>query len=310
MKLSVIYRRLRLLLFCAICFFCCSCGKNKDAVQQAGTYTPGETHVLCAQAGTSETAESGPLTLDFSNASSGYFIGTLSGPDVSVNLQVTGPDQVIYKYFLNVADTPTVFPFTAGDGAYLVLAFEEVGDDQYVPLLNHSLSVELENEFLPFLYPNQYVNFSEDSKAVQLAAELSADAKTDLDALSAIYQYVTEHIVYDDAKASSVQTGYLPDIDETLATGTGICFDYAALTSAMLRALSIPCQLNIGYSGEVRHAWIDVYIESIGWVKNAVAFKGKEWKLMDPTLASAVGSDQDISDYIGDGSSYTLQYVR
>ena len=73
-----------------------------------------------------------------------------------------------------------------------------------------SLTVELENEFLPFLYPNQYIDFTEDSRAIALAAELSADCETDLTALEAIYNYVTEHITYDDEKAATVETGYLP----------------------------------------------------------------------------------------------------
>lgn len=299
---------LLLLFACLICVFCSSCKKNGSG--DSGTYTPGKTNVLVPEFGKDETIDAGPLTLDFSNASSGYFMGILSQPDKTVNIQVTGPDQVIYKYFINTADVRTVFPFTAGNGTYIILAFEHIGGDQYTTLLSYSLNVEIENEFLPFLYPNQYVDFSKDSEAISLAAQLSSDAETDLDALSAIYSYVTENITYDDEKAATVEAGYLPDIDKTLQTGTGICFDYAALTASMLRALSIPARLDIGYSGDIMHAWIDVYIESIGWVKNAVEFNGKEWKLMDPTFASAIGSDQNISDYIGDGSNYVLQYVR
>jgi transglutaminase-like putative cysteine protease len=77
----------------------------------------------------------------------------------------------------------------------------------------------------------------------------------------------------------------------------------------MLRALSIPARLNIGYSGEVRHAWVDVYIESIGWVEKAVEFKGNEWKLLDPTFSAALSENQ-AADYIGNGDNYILQYVR
>ena len=46
----------------------------------------------------------------------------------------------------------------------------------------------------------------------------------------------------------------------------GICFDYAALMTAMLRSQGIPTKLEIGYSGEVYHAWISTYIDEIGWV--------------------------------------------
>lgn len=304
------------LLLVLIAVLCCSCGGAGGGTGGSGAapenikYEPGKTTVLVPSAGGGETAEAGPLVLDFSNASQGYFMGRLTEPGKKVNIQVTGPDEINYKYFLEVSDVDTAFPFTAGNGNYLVLAFESVGDDQYATLLTYSLTVELDSEFLPFLYPNQYVDFTQDSQAIQLAAELSADAESDLDALTAIYQYVTDHITYDDDKAANVETGYLPDIDDTLKTGTGICFDFAALTTAMLRSLSIPSRLSIGYSGDVRHAWIDVYIESVGWVRNAVRFTGNEWKLMDPTFASVLGADQNLSDFIGDGENYTLQYIR
>ena len=310
MKRLCFRRRFFLLYFFVICI-CCSCGKKDSGSSQKITkYQPGVTHVLVPECGNKETVNAGPLTLDFSNASKGYFMGSLEIPDTTVNIQVTGPDKVIYKYFLNIENDNTALPFTAGDGTYLILAFENIGDDRYTPLLSYSLDVTLENEFLPFLYPNQYVNFTKDSDAVGLAEELSADMETDLDALTAIYQYVTENIRYDDEKAASVETGYLPDVDETLQSKRGICFDYAALSVCMLRSLSIPAQLNIGYSGDIRHAWIDVYIESVGWVENAIEFNGNEWKMMDPTFASALGSEKNAREYIGDGSSYTLQYVR
>jgi transglutaminase-like putative cysteine protease len=301
-------------LILGIALLVCGCGRQEtgqsdtSSSQEPYTYQSGSTSVLVPEADGSVTVGGDPLTLDFSHADQGYFTGLLT-EDLKVNLQVTGPDNVIYKYFLDTPDTLTSFPFTAGSGNYIVLAFENVGGDQYASLFSYSLKVELANEFLPFLYPNQYVWFTGESEAVRLAEELSADAATDLDALDLIYEYVITHITYDDEKAATVETGYLPDIDETLSSGTGICFDYAALTCAMLRALSIPARLNIGYSGDVRHAWIDVYIQSIGWVEKAVEFKGNEWNLLDPTFASAL-DEQTAADYIGNGDNYILQYVR
>lgn len=301
-------------LLCCILLSCCSCSRGgpENSRKQSGSlhYTPGETTVLTPEAGGTVTTGSDPLILDFSHSDQGYFIGTITQPDKKVNIQLTGPDNVTYKYFLESSEESAVFPFTAGSGDYMVLAIENIYGDQYASLFSYSVNVTLENEFLPFLYPNQYVNFSSDSEAIALAAELSQDAAEDLDALDAVYAYVTSHIKYDDAKAASVQPGYLPDIDETLATGMGICFDYAALTTAMLRALSIPARLEIGYTGDVRHAWVDVYIDSIGWVENAVEFNGSEWKLLDPTFAAAGGGSDAINDYIGDGNNYTLQYIR
>ena len=107
-----------------------------------------------------------------------------------------------------------------------------------------------------------------------------------------------------------MEAGYLPDIDSTLSSGTGICFDYAAVMASMLRSLGIPTKLTIGYSASVRHAWVDVYIESIGWVEHAVEFNGNEWRFMDPTFASTGGSDPAILEFIGDGENYMVQYIR
>ena len=118
------------------------------------------------------------------------------------------------------------------------------------------------------------------------------------------------NLTYDYEKADTVTTGYLPDVDETLKTGTGICFDYAALTTAMLRSCDIPCKLQIGYAGDIKHAWIDVYIRSKGWVNQAVSFKGDTWTLMDPTFDSNSDDKEAIQDYIGDESNYTVQFTR
>ena len=69
-----------------------------------------------------------------------------------------------------------------------------------------------------------------------------------MEALTAIYEYVTANLTYDNEKAATVSGNYLPDIDETLSTKKGICFDYASLTAAMLRSIGIPAKLAIGYS--------------------------------------------------------------
>ena len=300
------------LLFLLVLLCCgCSAGKNKtgDSASAPPGYTPGQTNVLTPTAdGTVQTGDD-PLILDFSNAAKGYFMGKVTSDDTKVNIQVTGEDNVIYKYFLETKNDWTAFPLTAGDGAYLVLAFEDIGNGQYASLFSYPLDVTMENAFFPFLYPNQYVNFSSESEAVSLAASLSRDAATDLDALRTIYEYVVTTLTYDNEKAATVESGYLPDIDETLKTKTGICFDYASLMTAMLRSLSIPTRLAVGYSGDVKHAWIDVYIESVGWVEKVAQFDGDEWKFMDPTFDSAGKGSEAVQEYIGDASNYTLQYV-
>lgn len=249
-----------------------------------------------------------PLTIDLSHTEQGYMMILYTGNASKANIQMTGPDGTNYKYFIFPSPDYVPITFTGGEGSYIISAYENIEGDQYASLFTETVEVSLEDEFLPYMYPNQYVDFTEDSAAVQMAAELASQADTDIDFLSDVYNYVIANVTYDDDKAQTVQLGYLPDIDETMRTKKGICFDYAALMAAMLRSQGVPCKMAIGYSNEVKHAWIDVYIEGTGWVDRAIEFNGEEWKLMDPTFASSADDQEAVQEYIGDGCNYTLQY--
>lgn len=128
-----------------------------------------------------------------------------------------------------------------------------------------------------------------------------------------VYNFTIGTIVYDDDKAAEAETGalagYLPDVDQVLESGKGICFDYAAVMTAMLRSQGIPVKLEIGYSGEAYHAWISAWVDEIGWVDNVIQFDGKSWTLMDPTLAANNSADA-VKKYVGDGSNYIVKYSR
>lgn len=309
MLLSTKNSPMPVVLLTVFCLFFTGCSPS-DSAGKPRSYTAGKTSVLTPVASGRQTLGGDPFLMDISNLDQGYVMALLQEPGKKIAVQITGPDGAGYKYFLEEAGVYTAFPLTAGDGDYLILAFENVGGDQYASLFSESVTVKLDNEFLPFLYPNQYVDFTEDKEAVSLAAKLSADAATDLEALTNIYEYIVTTLTYDNEKAAAVPSSYLPDVDDTLSTRTGICFDYASLMAAMLRSLGIPTKLDIGYSASIRHAWVDVYIESIGWVEHAVEFNGAEWKLMDPTFASTGKDDPEIASYIGDGENYTVQYIR
>lgn len=283
------------------------CGNSPSSDEEPPVYSPAR--VLTPEAPGKKTLGSSPLILDISNQDQGYLTAESDSDDSRMNIQLTAPSGVVYSYFLE-PDEQTVLPFSEGSGEYLITCYQQIDGNQYAALYTETLTIKLQNEFLPFLYPNQYVDFSSKSKACKLAASLVKEDMTDIDILKTFYAYVTSHISYDYDKADSVEAGYLPDVDDTLSTGTGICFDYAALTTAMLRSQDIPCKLQIGYSGDVKHAWIDVYIRGSGWVTKAVSFDGDTWKLMDPTFDANSDGDEAIQEYIGDESNYTVQFTR
>lgn len=285
------------------------CSSSSSDSTQPGT-RPNTPVVYTPEAPGTEVIGSSPLIIDISNRNEGYVMALYSGNAAKANIQITGPDGVSYKYFLTPSESYVTLPLTAGSGTYEIGGYENITDNKYAVLFTESTEVQLKNDLLPFLYPNQYVNFSSDTKAVATAAETVAGASDDLGAVADIYHFVIEHVVYDEEKAASVSSGYLPDVDETLETGKGICFDYAALTAAMLRSQDIPTRLEIGYSGDIYHAWISVYTEETGWIDDIIEFRGNGWTRMDPTFASGNGNNDKILKYIGDGSNYNTLYIR
>ena len=200
------------------------------------------------------------------------------------------------------------FPLPGGDGSYLLTVYENISGDEYAVAFFQALEVSIADPLKPYLYPNQYVDFNESSQAVSLASSLASQATGELDVVASVYHYVIENISYDEELAQNVSYGYLPDVDATLADGKGICFDYAALMTAMLRSQQIPARLEVGYSGELYHAWISVYTKEAGWIDDIICFDGESWSLMDPTLAAG-NSAQNVKKYIGDGSRYTVKYT-
>ena len=303
----VIYQALLGVMLLLMLAFGTGCGQKETV----GTEQIGDAQVLVPEAPGEEVLTAEGVSVDISNCSQGYVVTSYTGDAAKINVQITGPDTVVYKYFVEQADPQAVFPLTGGDGLYLLDVYENIQGDQYAALMNNSFEVKMENEYLPFLYPNQYVNFNKDSEAVKKAEELAEGQDTELDVLQAVYYYVTEHITYDYEKAENVAVGYLPDIDETLETGKGICFDYAALMAAMLRCRGIPARLDIGYTNEgVYHAWISVYLKDQGWVDNIIEFDGKSWKLMDPTMTAAADSSAEKKQIMKDSNKYIVKYIR
>ncbi len=316
-------RRYLNILFCglllAVILFC-GCSEVSSEDEPAGpeslSVSSSETarwdstpKVLVPSAGGTVTLGNESVEIDASNTAEGYIMARYLGNASKIKFFVVTPDNVRYTYDLPPSDTWMTLPLTGGDGIYTLDVREHVEADLYSNLYKETIDVALNDEFRPFLYPNQYTWFTEDSAAVAKASELADGAADGLEVIASIYNYVIENVTYDDEKARTVQSGYLPDVDETLASGTGICFDYAALMTAMLRSQGIPTKLEIGYSGEVYHAWISTYIEEIGWVDNVIQFDGKNWSLVDPTLAASNDAD-DVRKYIGDGTNYIVKYSR
>ena len=256
----------------------------------------------------SKQKSGGGATIDYSNLKDGYVMVKYGGSGSQrLKVQVKGPSTT-YTYNLS-KNKWEVFPLSDGNGSYKVSVFENVSGTQYAMLASLSQKVSLKNEFAPFLRPNQYVNYSAASNAVSIAATVTKDIDEPIKKVEAVYDYVVKSLSYDTQKAASVQSGYLPVLDDVLKSQKGICFDYAALMTGMLRSQGVPCKLVAGFADNAYHAWISVWTEKSGWIDGVIYFDGSKWQRMDPTFASAANKSADIMKYIGDGSHYTTKYL-
>lgn len=229
--------------------------------------------------------------IDVSNSSKGYLMAKCSGTSNRLKLQIK-TSKMTYNYDLNNKGSYEVFPLQMGNGSYTVRVMKNVGGSSYSEIFADDFSVKLESSLLPFLYPNQFVDFSSSSAAVKKASYLCAGCSTDIEKLKAIYSFMTSEIKYDYAKAKSVKSTYLPDVDDVLSSRKGICFDYSSLMAAMLRSQDIPTQLVVGSAGAVaeNHAWNEVYIRGTGWITVKIKNNGTGWKLLDPTFGEKTGN--------------------
>lgn len=296
-----------------IAIFClllggCSGSSSASRKEHSGPPRDSTPKVLTPSADGVTVYQNDFASIDASNTSQGYVMVKYNGANEKVKLQITCPDQSCYTYLISDRGAYDTFPLTAGNGSYALQVLENVAGDTYTVSLAQSINVSIEDEFLPFLYPNQYVNFHTDSKAVSKGSDLAKDTYSDLDVVQNIYNYVIKNISYDTEKAQNVSYGYVPDIDDTLSSKKGICFDYAALMTSMLRSQNIPTKLEVGYSGDAYHAWISTYIDDKGWVDDIIQFNGDTWQIMDPTLA-ATNDSAAVKKYIGDGSHYVVKYT-
>ena len=254
-----------------------------------------------------EVTENKHATIDFSNTSQGYisitYIGASAGDAVAkINY---GETEFIYT----LSGDEDVLPLNRGNGKYTVRVYQMLGSGQYKSVLTKNLSVELENQLLPYLYPSRLVNYKPESLAVEYADRICAGIGSDLEKLQMIYSYIVENITYDYKKAANVESGYIPSVDSTYITKTGICYDYSVMLASMLRSQCIPVKLVMGYLNgtTIFHAWNEIYLEDSGWVTVNIYLDEGTFSMLDTTLSVSQG-DEEISKKLGDPEVYLPTY--
>ncbi len=277
-------------------------GESEQAT--GASFTPQTTVKIATFDEAAATGENGAL-IDASHAAQGY-VGVSASAASRLKVQITSGQETT-NYDLPQDGTATIFPLTSGAGSYTVRVMQNTSGNNYVELYSTAFEAAIASETEPFCYPNVNCNYTQSSTCVSKARELVADASNQGEAVKAICTWIVENISYDDNKASQLKdaTGYVPDPDSTLSSGSGICFDYASLGAAMLRSQGIPTKIITGYvsPNNIYHAWIEVYIDGT-WVSAQFSVSQNTWSRVDLTFAASSGGTN-----VGDGKTYTDRFV-
>jgi transglutaminase-like putative cysteine protease len=241
------------------------------------------TMILVLLVSTVSTAFADTLNIEVNSADATVRINTGSS-DYSNFKAIVEKDDVEYIY--NLVSGIDTLPLQMGSGLYEISLLGSKDGRRYRVISKKTINVELE-ENVVFLSSSQTVNWNDESEVAILAAELTKDAETDREKLEAIHTYVINNVSYDYDKASKLPKGYIPNAEDTLADGAGICYDFAALTASMLRSVDVPTKLVKGYSSytPVYHAWNEVLIDG-------------EWIVIDASTDSI---------YVEYGVAYSLE---
>ena len=104
-----------------------------------------------------------------------------------------------------------------------------------------------------------------DTKTVEVADEICADCNTDEEKVKAIYGWVIRNFEYDYDCKPIIQ--YF-NVQKTLTSQKGICYDFAHLFAALCRSQNIPCYVVDGTKiddANYHHTWNRVYFNGSWW---------------------------------------------
>ena len=211
--------------------------------------------------------------IDTTTASDGYFTVNYGAQEnVKMKVGVTHGAQTAY-YTYQPGDA-AAYAFTEGDGDYTITLYRNTTGTKYKKVESTSVKVALTDEMVPYLVSTDEITFAADDAVGRTAAALCAGLTKDTDKIVAIHNYIAGRFTYDKAFGAQVAAGqiknYVPDTNKTLASGTGVCYDFSALFAAMCRSQGVPCVIVRGYVNGSYHAWNMVYAEGA-------------WQLVDMT---------------------------
>jgi transglutaminase-like putative cysteine protease len=164
-------------------------------------------------------------------------------------------------------------------------------------------AVVVERDLVEDVRPSRYVQSDLLPGALIDAGEVAAlGALVPVERIAAARAMVGELLDY--SLGSSAATDGLPEV---LATGRGVCRDFAHLMAGLLRATDLPARLVSVYAPELTpmdfHAVVEVALDGRWWVVDATGLAPREGMLRIATGRDAA----DTAFLANDGSALTLR---
>jgi len=137
---------------------------------------------------------------------------------------------------------------------------------------------EIGNPEWPEDIRNMYLELPNDPRYTKLALEITREAQSDIEKISAVIRFLNKNIIYT-LKPNT------PKTDDPVATflfnsRRGYCVHLSHAAVYLFRALGIPSRIGVGYATDLsqsrdgyillrmndRHAWPEVYFNGLGWL--------------------------------------------
>ena len=220
--------------------------------------------------------EDSSITLDiaFDNVIESAWIHVEKGDQIGDFFYKINSDRFNRKIYL---------PF--GPGKYEVTVYisdENTPTTNLYPYYCEYKVVNKDTRDMKYLLPSGLVE-SDSEEIINLAGEITKDAKNDMERIKLIHKWVATNIAYDTEAYFSGNSGNYSAL-ETLHGKKAVCNGYARLTAALCRAVGIRTKIISGVSihANMGETWDDADTTRSNHAWNEVFVDGR-WVVMDTT---------------------------
>ena len=99
--------------------------------------------------------------VDLTHANDGYICARLLQETSGIKLQISKDDKK-YNYDLKTTEFKP-FPMNMDNGSYTIKILQQIEGTRYAICASNTIDVQLPNDLVPYLYPNQIVDYTKDS---------------------------------------------------------------------------------------------------------------------------------------------------